>query len=42
VGGIEFTIAARGSVQGDSSLKITEQKLYAAMQTAIQLALSLP
>jgi hypothetical protein len=38
-GGVEFTIAARGSVLGDSSLKATEAQLQAAMTTAIQYVL---
>jgi hypothetical protein len=40
VGGVEFTIAARGSVLGDSTLKVTEQQLLAAMTAAIQYVLA--
>jgi hypothetical protein len=40
VGGLEFTIAARGSVPYDSSLKQVEQKLHEAMDRALQYTLA--
>jgi len=40
VGGIEFTIAARASVPGDSSLDGAESKLHAAVDKALQYVLA--
>lgn len=40
VGGVEFTIAARASVLGDNTLKLSEQQLHAAVDIAVQYALS--
>jgi hypothetical protein len=40
VGGLEFTIAARGSVPNDPSLKQVEQKLHDAMDRALQYTLA--
>jgi hypothetical protein len=40
LGGLEFTIAARGSVPYDSSLKQVEQKLHEAMDRALQYTLA--
>ena len=40
VGGLEFTVAARGSVPYDTSLTQVEQKLHTAMDKALQYVLS--
>lgn len=40
VGGLEFTIAARGSVPYDTSLTQVQEKLHQAMDRALQYVLA--